>query len=60
MNKIDLRAILLLGFAILLTQSVYVITDFGALAHQDHVSAHKVNAKAFMTAVLKANATLTE
>lgn len=60
MMKVDLRPLLLIALPILITQSVYVITDFGALPHQDHISAHKVNAKAFTTAVLKANSTETE
>lgn len=46
-------------FLISLTQSIYVTTDFGALPHQDHRSAHIANAKAFMAAVIKANQTVT-
>lgn len=41
-----------------LTQAIYVITDFGALPHQDHRGAHVVNAKAFIEAVKKANCTI--
>jgi hypothetical protein len=41
----------------ILGKSVYVITDFGAVPHEDTRGAHIANAKAFITAVIKANAT---
>jgi hypothetical protein len=50
-------AILVLNFTQLI-DSIYVITDFGALAHQDHRSAHIVNAQAFISAIKKANQTV--
>ncbi len=39
------------------TQSVHVITDFGAVSNVDNRGAHIANAKAFVSAVIKANAT---
>ncbi len=42
---------------LIITQSVHVITDFGAVPHVDTRGAHIANAKAFVSAVIKANAT---
>jgi hypothetical protein len=54
--KVSFQLVVLL-WAFLCTNSIYIITDFGAIAHQDELTVHKANAKAFITAVLKANAT---
>lgn len=51
-------AIYVLCFFLLnMCQSIYVITDFGAIPHEDHRGAHIANAKAFINAVIKANST---
>jgi hypothetical protein len=44
---------------LILSQSIYIITNFGAIPYQDHQSVHETNAKAFLDAVIKANSTLT-
>lgn len=57
-NTLNLKFLLLiLALLVIASKSIYIITDFGALPHQDHRSAHIVNAKAFVQAVLKANST---
>lgn len=57
-KKTYLKYLFLLCFFVF-ANSIYVITDFGALPHQDHRGAHEVNAKAFIAAVIKANSTTT-
>lgn len=37
---------------------IYDILQFGALSHQDHLSAQFANQKAFLEAVAKANSTI--
>lgn len=48
-NTLNLKFMLIiLAFLVIASKSIYIITDFGALPHQDHRSAHIVNAKAFV------------
>lgn len=57
MIRLQFYFLILLILCTNFARCIYVITDFGAIPHEDHRGAHVVNAKAFMTAVLKANAT---
>lgn len=58
MKMLQISLAVLLCLLTSLRHCIYVITDFGAVANQDHRGAHIVNAKAFMTAVLRANSTV--
>jgi hypothetical protein len=55
-NKLLIKVVILVC-TLILTNNIYIITNFGAIPFADHRSAHEVNAKAFILAVLKANST---
>jgi polygalacturonase len=59
MNQIFLINAVVLACSFILTNNIYIITDFGAIPHADHRSAHEANAKSFISAILKANSTVT-
>jgi hypothetical protein len=59
MNQKILINVVVIACSLLLTNNIYIITNFGAVPHSDHRSAHEANAKAFIAAILKANSTET-
>lgn len=50
-----IKVVVILTFALQLVNSIIDIREFGALSHQDHLSAQFVNQKAISLAINKAN-----